>query len=785
MKTRLLTATLICLPLVACDWFSKDQKKDENTDSSSEVNAATSPATPAPKPRAHRELTWGELYTSKAREGIMSLQAASTGENAPPKVEEPKESKKEAATQVTTFKEQPPPNEDAYTFEPYNFTRIAGTPHGFCGVGPYECWGDKELSTEGHYIDVAQTEKLTCAISGVGGLECQGSFGYSKPKGSFKRIAAAGSQFCALGHQGKVECWAESTALPFAEPPADLEAKFIAVGERFACAADQDRKLRCWGQTEGLKLPSQPLSIKDMGAGSDFLCVLPQSGPARCFGDAPALPEQSYKGIGAGFGTVCVIDSSDKGQCFGRVTTKFDDKVKRFAVSKNAVCAQLESKTQRCVSRDGKELEVPKDKSEYLEAKRKIELANERGRAEIEKEKRAAQDKIDGERNRIRRGTMNELFELFPKAKLPLSFKRDASFSFGDRIPARFNEFFQQRAPDYLAGVHVDVEEGTQAITAFHLPSQTPYLLVYGRYGGLYHKISLASVKLVTFKIGRNPVRKATGKEMWLNEQGRLVTTKLEGQETTFLVNGSSNISRVECLIRGESWSEKISTRWLGSKEKLPAPQSISTSTEKEGCGNQWPFFELPEESKGFDPSQDNYQPPAQKLDSDNPCDALTDQTGNPMPGTKVAKLAQVRGPSNTYWTSADEVSEDDYNEGGSAFGRLTVIAGNTHWELSEFIEGGSRNGGVSKTNCYEADGRLVYFEGEVNFLSQPSATRSVKFSKDGKPENEKWEFFEWRNKKPISRAEVTDKYLIDELSSPLTKLENDSRISMIKNLLR
>jgi len=664
------------------------------------------------------------------------------------------------------------------------FSRVAGGPNGFCGVGPFFCFLGFGYQGKGHFLDVAMADDSICAVDGSGFIECPHGNRTQPTRFQAKRIAGSGHQFCALGQTGKVACFHESRSGSVASPPPKLKAKYIAVADEFACAANENSELVCWGKTEALQLPEAPLLIRDLAAGSDFVCVMPKQGPHRCFGDAPELSAGDAKSIGAGFDSFCTVSKEGAGRCAGDITHKFKGEVKRFAFSASAVCAHLESGALECVDKSGKELDAPVDSSQYLQAVHDIEAANRAAKKKAREAQQSLDDAARAKKREASKALLDEMLPFFANAELPLSFDREARFSFGDRLPSRFNGLVDGWAADYLAGIQIKLPNKTQIATVFHLPSGEPRLLVYNA-GELSDEVNLGSLDLDSGRIGKTSIRTAKGLLRKIDAEGTLITSEMMGTETTYFTSTkkSAKVSRIQCTVRGESWTQELASG-LGSKQKGPQPKGVSTST-MEGCGSIWPFEEAPEaiERAAIENvaawMEKNGTASTPEADSTNPCSALTRDNGKAKAGVRQAEFAHLAGSSNRGWVSAKGIDIIARSmDGGDVFGSMTASRGQGLWQFREMGEDFSRNGVYTEQTCYRADGSLAYFE-RSRTGSSGTIRKVLAYDGSGKAASQEWSFSNFDG--PLKRADFNETELaqLSDATDPPKKLKAHQFYSM------
>ena len=152
-----------------------------------------------------------------------------------------------------------------------------------CGLdadGALWCWGADAGELERRSTTMGSLGPGLCAVDGWGGAVCTASVAVDD---TFEQVAGS-SDFAACGRtRSGVRCWGRGA-------PEDREGSFVdlAVGSRFVCALDDERRAQCWGSVPDTA-PSS--GMIDLVTGDDHVCGLRLDGRVHCWGDAGEVPD--------------------------------------------------------------------------------------------------------------------------------------------------------------------------------------------------------------------------------------------------------------------------------------------------------------------------------------------------------------------------------------------------------------------------------------------------------------------------------------------------------------
>jgi len=456
---------------------------------------------------------------------------------------------------------------------PLQFERMAGGDGLYCGVletGPIQCWGHEPRVYPGAFVDVAVARSTVCGVTKAGKVECFGPNSPSFATTTAKRIAASPSSFCTLDQAGVVDCQDAAGGSPRYTPPEGLKAKFLGVGERFACASDDSRHLVCWGAVEGLKIPDGTV-VHDLAVGEDFVCGLGSDRSLLCFGRQFDVPRSDLTALTAGYGNLCVRLATGRGTCRGSVDANFDGEVSRFGVGRSAVCMLDAGGRATCHGQDSLAIAVPE----------------------------APAPPTGSPAPTSEQHDLTAFLARFQPATLPLDLTRTGTFVFGDRLSSQFDVVLGDKANDYRAGVRLDVPSGATAVTVLHMETGRVLLYTYARDGKRTKMQTLALRTTSGTGIEEDPTGAATSSysvkavESRITADGTVETLTSEGEEVTHYVkkhvDGTRPKSRVICSISTTSSSDHLEKD--GSLKRLKsAVQPAKASTDAAGCAGAWPM---------------------------------------------------------------------------------------------------------------------------------------------------------------------------------------------------
>lgn len=536
---------------------------DENSGPSSESKAvkaaenAASPRTPTselPTPPARISLTAAEFHSELAEKGL--------GPVTPIPVSE------------TVSKPEPPASSPEL-----QFTRLAGGKDRYCGTlsaGPIRCWGKDPLLLAGNFIDVAVADEGYCGVELNGKLTCEK---LTPPPGVFARIVASGKNYCAVSPGGEVRCFGAGATAPLGSQ----RVGYVTAGNTFACASDPTDRLVCWGPDAPI-LPIDPFRLKDVAAGSHFLCYLEEDGSPRCLGKGPRLPERTYAAVSAGYETVCGIAPDGTGQCFGRVEMQTKGPVRTFAVAEASVCAHRQDGRIECTGDDTEgQLVVPTE----------ARLSHVKGEARAK-----SMPTPEKESPRVEAALWLEFLELFPSRDVPLAFDEKQTFDFGDRIPVKFAPLIGADPNRFRAGIGVKLDHQIVGVSLFDLEERV--LLLH-----LYQERRLMRVhELLRWEQKADPVKDGTGGTQVVRRtatlQRSLITTgqtievmRLEGKEAVSYGkqkgDGTRERSSARCDVESTTYALRLLPDATTRKESEKSRPEVKTS-DPSGCGTRLPF---------------------------------------------------------------------------------------------------------------------------------------------------------------------------------------------------
>lgn len=477
------------------------------------------------------------------------------------------------------------------------FGSFAGADGFFCGAltaGPLRCWGKQGDFVKGAFTQVAATRAAACGLQVDGAVTCvptaEGArFGAltSGELGDFRvrRLAAGAYHVCALrkderAQATEVRCFGPEDVCPAPQPPSDLRAKFFAVGDCHACAADEHSKLSCWGKTQGLNLPpAGTLAIDDLAAGDGFVCALLPDGSPQCWGSAPALAQAKCKAISAAGGTVCTKDGSGAVRCVGETVAAWTTPVTRFAVGRHSVCAQLGPRDIRCVgAAESSQLEPPLDSSS------------------------APTPPTPDDAARLQ-GLFTEFLAGFAPATMPLRLDRTTTIEIGDRIAPRFADFVREKDESdteaWRYGSRIPTGTDYAAVTLYRPSQHCIELRTFSNQGSIVAARCLASYS--TEGVPREEMSDGTAREgtkvraleSVITEQLEVQSTETIGTQTVFyvkpLASGKQPESKRECAIDNTVWTDALDARGKPQR-KAAKVEPVYHATDATGCGTRFPL---------------------------------------------------------------------------------------------------------------------------------------------------------------------------------------------------
>jgi alpha-tubulin suppressor-like RCC1 family protein len=114
--------------------------------------------------------------------------------------------------------------------------------------GSIDCWGENDYGQATppagtDFVAISLASWHGCAQHENGSLQCWGST-TNAPSGAVKSMSSRGLSTCAILMDDSVRCWGSGGAL---DPPTDISAQKLAVGDGHSCALLTDGSITCWG----------------------------------------------------------------------------------------------------------------------------------------------------------------------------------------------------------------------------------------------------------------------------------------------------------------------------------------------------------------------------------------------------------------------------------------------------------------------------------------------------------------------------------------------------------
>lgn len=129
----------------------------------------------------------------------------------------------------------------------------------------------------------------TCALDGVGQLECWGVNWEGQtvvPPGRFKQVSAGSMHTCAIDLDDRVQCWGENQKSDGSytgqtDPPAG-RFRQVSAGSNHTCGIRFDDQVECWGTYVNGGTPQLNGTYSQIDAGGDFTCGVTTAGLVQC-----------------------------------------------------------------------------------------------------------------------------------------------------------------------------------------------------------------------------------------------------------------------------------------------------------------------------------------------------------------------------------------------------------------------------------------------------------------------------------------------------------------------
>ena len=139
------------------------------------------------------------------------------------------------------------------------------------------------------------------------------------PAGRFTQVISGTDYSCALGTNGRVECWGDGDVI---EPPSH-RFESIAAGVFHACGVTGQKLVVCWGANENGELNApRRVRFTSVSAGLHHSCGLGQDGSITCWGKPDdgrtAAPPGKFKSVMASVGHSCAVRQKGGTICWGK-----------------------------------------------------------------------------------------------------------------------------------------------------------------------------------------------------------------------------------------------------------------------------------------------------------------------------------------------------------------------------------------------------------------------------------------------------------------------------------
>ncbi len=466
----------------------------------------------------------------------------------------------------------------------------------YCGILKSDlsvrCWGARQTVAPGNYVDIAAAGDSWCARSTKGKVRCSKRFSSAVVHGDFDSLAGGAGQFCGV-NSGNVFCWGDAEKRLSA--PTGLKAAYAVVGKGFACVADEQRTLRCFGD-DPPPVPEPAIAVKDLAAGDDFVCALTPRQEAQCFARPGAkvgsLPTQALTAITAAGDRACGLRGGTATCSWGTTLSG----VKRVAVSPGGACGLRANGKVIC------DTDVPLPYTPALK----------QGPVVVD----------EPHRERFR-----EFLTGFEAAELPLAIGQDSRLRFGDRIAPKFLDFVSGTAApaDSLRyGTRVSTAS-VEIVTAYSPATQRVMLFTYSKDGMPMGNLFFAQQFTNRHDRGDYGEQKeltlGISREATLNEDLAISLKEVRAEEhhiydPALPSEDPKALKKIFCSVQESEQSAHISPdgRIEGLKGK---DTTIKVSHDLIGCGKAWPFpefwtYQIPDEySSNDDNSEPFLRPPS------------------------------------------------------------------------------------------------------------------------------------------------------------------------------
>ena len=174
----------------------------------------------------------------------------------------------------------------------------------------------------------------TCALDGVGHLECWGVNWEGQtavPPGRFKQASAGSMHTCAIDLDDRVQCWGENQKSDRSytgqtDPPAG-SFRQVSAGSNHTCGVRFNDQVECWGTYVNGGNPQLDGTYNQVDAGGDFTCGVTTAGLVQCDNSTGLLsappPAGEFVFVSTAGTRACGILPNNTMHCWNANSTKY------------------------------------------------------------------------------------------------------------------------------------------------------------------------------------------------------------------------------------------------------------------------------------------------------------------------------------------------------------------------------------------------------------------------------------------------------------------------------
>lgn len=194
--------------------------------------------------------------------------------------------------------------------------------------GQLFCDGDNSLDVPGFppgsFVTVAAAGDVACGIDALNRLDCSGvnefEHQFSLLRIGIGQVAAGASHTCNLAGNGLLDCWGDNAVGQRAAPP--VRGRALSVEADHACAIATDGSLRCWGDdSRGGNQPPVDMLARDLDVGQFNGCAARGEGDAVCWGwninGQSTPPAGAFHRVATGLNHSCGLREDNTLACWG------------------------------------------------------------------------------------------------------------------------------------------------------------------------------------------------------------------------------------------------------------------------------------------------------------------------------------------------------------------------------------------------------------------------------------------------------------------------------------